>query len=661
MCGNMKFKILIAVLIFNCTFFTVYATIKLPVLFQSNMVLQRDQEIKIWGYGEVNESVLISFKQRVYETITGNDKKWFITLPAQQAGGPSEIIVKGKSNEIILNNILFGDVWVCGGQSNMQYTISQIGYKPLESDTINHQIRIFNASIDQDYVPKEELLGGTWNEISAQTLLNTSATAFFFGKFLQDSIKVPIGLLSVNLGATSIETWMSPNALKDFPQFQEYFQEYLAPGKSKATIAKEFAKLKPSWEVKYYLKGNGLKQKWYLPETDVSNWKIMNIPAWWQDKGETDFNGAVWFRKTFDLPEDAKGENFNLMLNQIDDYDIAWVNGHKVGESYGNQNWRYYSVPMSILKPKGNVLVVRVFDTGGKGGFYSNAIWGNPIVLGDWLYKKDYKINTNKFPKPTVVNISPFSSPSVLFNANIAPLTSLKVKGIIWYQGESNVNRAEEYRELFPALIRDWRREFSQGDLPFLFVQLANYGPEDMVPDSPNWAELRDAQLSALALENTGMAVAIDIGEAYDIHPRNKMDVGKRLGFEALRIAYNKNIMSQGPTYKSMQVKGDSIIIHFQEGTNQLISKNKYGYVSGFAIAGSDNQFHWANAFIQDNYVIVSNRNVKNPKSVRYAWSNNPGTTDLYNKQNLPAVPFRTDTIPYKTSGFKFSTDPWKN
>lgn len=652
-------KILIIVLLLNYVGFTAFATIRLPVIFQSNMVLQRDQEISLWGYGDIKEKVVVTFNDRLFETITGTDKKWRITLPSQKAGGPYDINIKGESNTIELKSILFGDVWVCGGQSNMQYTIAQIGYKVQKTDTLNSQIRIFNATIDHDYVPKEELLGGSWNEMSAQTLQNSSATAFFFGKFLQDSLKVPIGLLSVNLGATSIETWMSPKALKEFPQFQEYYKAYLAPAKSKETINKEFEKIKPSWKSKHYLKGDGLKQQWYLPETDVSDWKTMNIPAWWQDKGEENFNGAVWFRKTFDLPENHNGD-FTLMLNQIDDYDITWVNGHQVGESYGNQNWRYYQVPKSVLKPKGNVIVMRVFDVGGKGGIYSNAIWGNPIVLGDWLYKKDYKINADKFKKPHVVNISPFVSPSVLFNANIAPITTLGVKGIIWYQGESNANRAEEYRALFPALIKDWRSHFNQGNLPFLFVQLANYGAEDMVPDSPNWAELRDAQQSALKLENTGMAVAIDIGEAYDIHPRNKMDVGKRLGLQALKIAYNKNIVSQGPTFKSKEIKGDSIIIHYQEGTNQLISKNKYGYVSGFAIAGADNKFYWAKAYIKDNVVVVYNNKVKNPINVRYAWANNPGATDLYNQQNLPALPFKTDNLPYQTSGFEFSTDPWK-
>ncbi len=653
-------KILVAVLFLSSMAYATYATVKLPVIFQSNMVLQRDKEVSIWGYGEANENVTVLFKGAVYKTITDNTKKWSVKLPAQQAGGPFDIVIKGKQNTVSLQNILFGDVWVCGGQSNMQYTIAQIGYKPTEDDIKQRQIRVFNATIDVDYIPKEDLTGGTWSEVSETTLPNYSATAFFFGKSLHDSLQVPIGLLSVNLGATAIETWMSAKALEEFPQFQEYYKAYLAPAKSKETINKEFEKIKSSWETKHYLKGNGLKQKWYLPETDVSDWKTMNIPAWWQDKGEENFNGAVWFRKTFDLPENHQGDTFHLVLNQIDDYDITWVNGHKVGESYGNLNWRYYSVPKNILKPTGNVIVVRVFDIGGKGGIYSNAIWGNPIVLGDWLYKKDYKINAEKFPKPHVVNISPFVSPSVLYNANISPITSLKIKGFIWYQGESNANRAEEYRALFPALIKDWRNSFKQGNLPFLFVQLANYQAEDVQPSESDWAELRDAQSSVLNMANTGMATAIDIGEAHDIHPRNKMDVGKRLGMGALRVAYNRNIVSQGPTYKSKEIKGDSIIIHYQDGTNQLVSKNKYGYVSGFAIAGSDNKFYWAKAYIKDNKVVVYSNQVKNPINVRYNWTNNPGVTDLYNAQDFPALPFKTDNLPYQTSGAKYSTEPWK-
>ncbi|MEP7141851.1 MAG: sialate O-acetylesterase [Ferruginibacter sp.] len=637
------------------------ATIKLPVIFQSNMVLQRDKVVAIWGSGNKGEKVSIIFKGQTFKSVAAKDEKWSVKLPAQIAGGPFDIIVKGATNTIELKNILFGDVWICGGQSNMQLSLDQIGYSPKDTAAAkDSKLRIFTASVDMDYVPKNDLAGGTWKDASPESIRYFSATAYFFGKFLRDSIKVPIGLVSDNLGATSVETWMSAEALAKFPQFSAYQEAYLEPAKSFKEVTAAFEKIKPEWEKNYYLKGQGIDQKWYLPSTDTSGWKTMEIPAWWEDKGMADFDGAVWFRKNFDLPLNFKDDVFSLALNQIDDYDIVWVNGTKVGEGFGNVNWRNYSVPAKILKPKDNVLVVRVFDAGGKGGMYSNAIWGNPILLGNWLYKPDYKIDAAAFPRPHVVNISPFSTPAVLYNGCIAPITSLAVKGFIWYQGESNASRAVEYRDLFPAFINDWRSHFNQGNLPFLFVQLANYMQKAATPEESEWAELRDAQAAALRLPNTGMAVAIDIGEANDIHPKNKMEVGKRLGLSALQVAYHKNIVSKGPAYESMEIKGDSMIVHYVKGTGNLLTKNKNGTVNGFAIAGKDNKFHWAKAYLKNNRVIIHCKEVANPVSVRYAWSDNPGTTDLYNSSGLPAAPFRTDSLPLKTAAKLFSENPWE-
>lgn len=640
--------------------FTSLGEIRLPVIFQNNMVLQRDKEINIWGFGNTGEKVVINFKDKNYKTVTGKNGKWSAKLPSQPAGGPYEISISGMGKIIHLKNILFGDVWICGGQSNMQFTIDESGFKTSDSEKINNKnIRLFTASIDMDYVPKDDLAGGTWKVASAESIKDFSAVGYFFGQLLQDSLHVPIGLISDNLGATSVETWMSPDAIKPFSQFNSYYKENLFPAKSFKEVTAAFEKMKPLWEKNYYLKGKGIDQKWYLPETDVSDWKSMEVPNWWEDNGYKDFDGAMWFRKNFDLPENFKGDTFNLALNQIDDYDIAWINGKKIGEGFGNLNWRNHKVPSNILNPKNNILVVRVFDAGGRGGMYSGAIWGNPVLLGKWLYKPGYKIDAAKFPRPHVVNVSPFSSPSVLYNGNIAPITSLSVKGIIWYQGESNAGRAYEYRALFPAMIKDWRTKFNQGNIPFLFVQLANYMQEKATPGESEWAELREAQTLALQLPGTGMAVTIDIGEASDIHPKNKIDVGKRLGTAALKIAYAQETKNTSPLYKSMEIKEDSAVIYFTNESGDLVTKDKYGYVRGFQIAGADKKFHWGKAYINNNSVIVYSEEVQKPLAVRYAWSDNPGVIDLYNTEGLPASPFRTDDWLLKTKGKLFSENPW--
>ena len=643
------------VLLFEGLSVTVNATISLPVIFQSNMVLQRDKEVAIWGFGNPGEKVVIDFNGQVYMAITGKNRNWSITLPSQGSGGPYAITVRGVSNSIELKNILFGDIWICGGQSNMEYTIYEMGYSPEDTAAISSEIRIFTASINMDYVPRNDLSGGNWKVASAGSIKSFSAIAYFFGKFLHDSLNIPIGLISDNLGSTAIEPWMSPEALSGFSQFDSFYKEYLAPGKSFKEITAVFEKMKPEWESGYYLRGQGIEQKWYLPRTDISDWKIMEIPSWWEDKGLTDYDGAVWFRKSFDLPADFKEDSLVLALDQVDDYDIMWINGQKVGEGYGNLNWRSYKVPATFLKSKGNVIVVRVFDAGGKGGIYSQDINGDPILSGKWFYKPDYKIDAKKFPRPHVVNVSPYSTPAILYNGNIAPLTSLSIKGFIWYQGESNGARAKEYDDLFPALIRDWRNHFKQGDLPFLFVQLPNFLEEDTTPRESDWAELRDAQASALKLPNTGMVVTIDIGDARRIHPKNKLDVGKRLAIVALQVAYKKDIVAKGPTYEYMEIKSDTVIIHYAKEKDSLITKDKYGYVRGFAVAGGDNKFYWAKAYIRNNTVILTCKEVSHPVAVRYAWSFNPGIVDLYNSSGLPAVPFRTDNLPLKTAGKVFT------
>lgn len=631
------------------------AEIRLPRIFQDNMVLQRDQEVRIWGIAAASEKIHLEFKHKTYSTEAGKDGKWEIKLPPQPAGGPWTLVLQGE-NTLSLKNVLFGDVWICSGQSNMQFTIDQIAYR--EKDTAaatNPQLRLFTAGFDIDFVPKDDLAGGSWQEASVETMKHFSAVAWFFGRYLVDTLQVPIGLVSVNLGASSAEAWMSPEALSAFPQFGAYHAAWLAPGKSMEEITRAFEKQKDRWARKHYLKGPGLEEEWFRPETDVSAWKTMTLPAKWEDQGLPEFDGAVWFRKEFDLPEDFNGDTYWLRLAQIDDHDIAWVNGQKIGETYGNLNWRNYAVPAKLLKPKNNVLVLRVFDQGGDGGIRSGSIWWDATLQGAWLYKPGLKIDPKEFRAPKVANASPFTSPSGLFHGNIAPLTNFAVKGVIWYQGESNASRAGEYQELFPALIQDWRKQWNRPDLPFLFVQLANYLPESAQPEASDWAELREAQALALALPYTGMAVAIDIGEAYDIHPRNKWDVGKRLGLAALQVAYKKPVLAAGPTYDRMEVRNDTIVIHYKHTGKGLVTRDKYGYVRGFAIAGEDRKFHWARAWIRGNTIHVFSEQVSRPVAVRYAWANNPGPLDLYNKEGLPAAPFRTDAWPGNTDGKEFS------
>ena len=629
----------------------IFANIRLPVIFQNNMVLQRDKPCKIWGWADKNEKISLIFNAKTYSAKANKEGSWQIILPSQNAGGPYDISITGN-NRVELKNILFGDVWLCGGQSNMQMNVNETGYIPVADKDNNSNIRLFTAHITSDFVPQKDLKGGEWKIAGTETIRDFSAVAYFFGRYLQEKANVPIGLISDNLGATTVETWMSQEALQQFPQFDHYVNTYLKPKKSFNEIRTAFEKMKPAWEQEYYLANDpGLNEKWYLPTTDFSGWSAMDIPTYWEWSGLNDYDGSVWYQRNFDLPENFNDKIYRLNIGMADDYSITWVNGYKLGETYGNRVFSTYYVPDSILKKKNNVVVVRVFDAGGTGGLY-NMLWETQL-MGKWKYKPGVKIDAKNFQKPFVVNYDPFSSPSNLYNGSIAPIKNLSLKGFVWYQGEGNAWRATEYKELFPAFIKDWRKQFAQGDLPFLFVQLANFTAEPLAPTESDWAELREAQASALALPNTAMITAIDIGEANDIHPKNKKDVGYRLGMAALKTVYGMDSISLSPVYNRYEVSGDSIIIHFKNNP-AIITKDKYGYIRGFSIAGADKKFQWAKAYVKENQVVVYNSQVKNPVAVRYAWANNPGPLDLYTPEGLPVLPFRTDEWPGITIGKRF-------
>lgn len=651
----MKFNKLLVAFICMCSFqFVAKADIELSNLFSDHMVLQREMPIEIWGTGSQGEKISLLFSNKEYASQVDHAGNWSIQLEPQKSGGPYDILIKGN-NTIVLKDILFGDVWICSGQSNMQWEIHQTPYQEMDTAYFNSEmLRFIKVHIDTDYLPRSKIKAGSWQVASKDNVPYFSAVAYHFGKYVQKEIGVPIGLVSSNLGATSIEAWMSNESLLQFDQFREEVGHIVKRNKNFKQLRDNFLKIKAEWESQYYLKGPGITGKWYLPTTDISSWLDMSVPGFWEDVDELglkDHDGAVWMRKNFDLPDGYDQDSFLLALTQIDDYDITWVNGVKVGETYGRHNFRNYMIGADILKPKDNVLVIRVFDTGDKGGFSTNAFWMIGSIRGTWKIKKGISIDAESFPGVDMPNVSPFSSPGVLYNANIAPLTRQPIKGVIWYQGESNAGRAEEYRSLFPAMIKDWRNQWEQ-KFPFLFVQLANYLAEDESPKNSNWAELREAQNLALELPDVGMAVTIDIGEAHDIHPKNKEDVGKRLGKAALHHAYGRS-NQLSPIFKSAHFDNGKAVINFKHAEG-LHSRDKFGYVRGFAIAGENKKFVWAQAKVVGDAVQVFSSKVQNPTAVRYSWSDNPGPLDLYNKAGLPVSPFRTDSWPGGTTGLKY-------
>jgi sialate O-acetylesterase len=391
----------------------------------------------------------------------------------------------------------------------------------------------------------------------------------------------------------------------------------------------------------------GLSEKWYDPAFMPVGWKTMDLPKPWGNTELAQDDGIVWFRREIILPKGVTDQQGLLGLGPIDDRDDAYVNGVQVGSTNSYVKDRQYNLNPGILNEGKNVVVIRVTDSGGGGGFNGRSpqlfleVAGVRHPLdGEWHYKSS--VLTTDFG---IKEVGPNSFPSQLYNAMIAPLTKFTISGVIWYQGESNVGAPQKYQQLFPSLIQDWRRKWGN-DFPFLWVQLANFQKSSDQPQESNWAALREAQTMTLKLPSTGQALAIDIGEAGDIHPRNKQDVGLRLALAALKVAYGKDVVYSGPVYNSVKKEGSALRISFDHVGGGLVSKgDKYGYLKGFAVAGADGKFVWAKAHIEGGDVLVSSPAVSDPISVRYAWADNPDDANLFNAEGLPACPFRSDVL----------------
>lgn len=631
-------KVLLALIIT----FSVNAQIKLPRLISDGMILQRDTKVNIWGWASANENIELDFKGKKYKTTTSEEGKWSIQLPSQKAGGPFEMTLKG-TNTIVLKNILFGDVWLCSGQSNMELPMDRLKdkYKDEIAKSQNSNIRQFLVP-DEYYFEKErtDFSSGSWVEANPVNVLQFTGVGYFFANEIYEKYKIPIGLINSALGGSPAESWINEEGIKKFP---DYYQEYLKfkDGKLEKQIDENDRKVNSEWYKLLNETDLGLKNKW-KNSTDISDWKTMNIPGYWADGELGNLNGSVWFKKEFVL-ENLKENQAKLILGRIVDADSVFVNGNFVGTTSYQYPPRIYSFNTNILKEGKNEITVRVINNSGRGGFvtdkpYELIIGDKTIDLkGNW----NYQLGSKMLPLPgqTFVRWKPVG----LYNAMIAPLKNYPLKGVLWYQGESNTKNPSEYLSLMETLIETWRNQLQQEKLPFLLVQLTNYMDPKPEPQESNWAALRQQQTNLLRVPNTGLAVTIDLGEWNDIHPLNKYDVGKRLALQARKLVYGeKKIIASGPLFKSVKKEGNKLIIDFSDIGTGLEIKNG-NELKEFAIAGNDGKFVWAKAVIEGDKVIVSSDLVPNPVKVRYAWADNPDTANLYNKENLPASPFEAE------------------
>jgi sialate O-acetylesterase len=603
--------------------------------------------VKIWGWAGDKEEITVHFIDSVYRTKANDSGEWNIILPACEAGGPYQMIIEA-SDTIMIKNILFGDVWVCSGQSNMELSMRRVSWVyPDEIATpADDHIRQFYVPRKYDFnEPQKDLDAGTWKNADTEDILDFSAVAYFFAETLYDTYKVPVGLINSSLGGSPVQAWMSEEALKPFPVYLEEAQRFKDSGLI-SQIEKEDRTRIRNWYELLGQKDEGYKdtQKiWYKPDINTSDWATMKIPGYWSDTLHEQVNGVVWFRKKITVPSDMVGKKATLILGRIVDADSVFINGVFAGTISYQYPPRRYDIPPDLLQDGENTIVIRVISNADKGGFVPDKPY--EIVAGDDTIdlKGDWKYRIGARMEPLASETFIRWKPVGLYNAMIAPLLNYSIKGVIWYQGEANAQNPYEYTRLFSALISDWRKKWHCGDFPFLYVQLHNFMETHEQPSESNWALMREAQLKALSVPKTGMAVAIDIGEWNDIHPLNKKDVGMRLALAARKVAYgDRDIVYSGPVYKDMKTDGNRIILTFTNTGSGLISKGG-GDLSQFAIAGTDGQFVWAKAKIENNKVIVWSPEVSNPVAVRYAWADNPGGANLYNKEGLPASPFRTD------------------
>ncbi len=652
-----KYFLLLIVLASIC--FQTHANIIMPKLFSDNMVLQQNVAIPVWGWATANEKVEVNFNHQIKRTRADKQGKWMIRLDAELAGGPFELTVKGK-NTIQIKNVLVGEVWICSGQSNMAFLVNDVMNAEKEIMDADYPfIRHFTVKKNIGYQPKEDVKDGRWEVCNPASVGNFTAVGFFFAKKLYNELKIPIGIIHSSWGGTDAESWISREAFESSDEFKE-----MIGGVKKIdldSLAENYIKTKvKEMEI---LQGAAINLHDVSGYKELSfndaGWPQMNQPGTWDKQEPGRLVGTVWFRKTVLLSANDVEKPAILELSKIVNEDITYVNGVKVGSNTLWDAKRKYPIPAGILKEGKNVIAIRVVDTdNGNGGIYGEAsdvkmsIENKVVPLnGKWKYQVESVkslIGKNSFP-------------SLLYNGMINPLIPFAFKGVLWYQGESNAWRAYQYRKALPLLISDWRSKWKQGDFPFYIVQLSSYNSANGNSNNgSSWAELREAQTLSLQVPNTEICITTDIGNPKDVHPTNKQDVGKRLSAIALKNVYEKDIVCNGPSYKSMEIQRNKIILSFDNIGSGLTTTDKYGYIKGFEIAGPDKLFYYAQAYIDSNKVVLYNENVANPIAVHFGWADDASDDNLYNKEGFPAGPFRTDDWKNLTKDEKYKIEKLK-
>ncbi len=611
----------------------------LPVLFSDGAILQRDRPMPVWGWASPGARIRVQFDHHNAIATADAQGQWETQLPAHVAGGPYLLVVEGDGGRRQASDVWVGDVWLASGQSNMEWPLLRAadGVREVASAD-DPQLRHFKVPKSWSGRPEPRLAGGDWKAATPQNAGEFSAVGYFFARELRERTGVPIGIIDSSWGGSAIEAWMGAQALGlDTGEGADAIAQVRAED---ARITAATRTRIERWPV---VRGD---PSWRAPDLDDSDWDSIPVARQWESSGYDGMDGIGWYRTTFTLDAAEANAGIRLGVGQIDDSDVTYVNGVQVGETREHWNLpRVYAVPAAVVKEGVNHIAVKVTDLAGGGGMHGDdrerfvqAGEGRRRALRGWKFR------------PGAVTVSLLDNknqqPTLLYNQMIHPLQRFPVKGVIWYQGETNANQAGalKYRDQFAAMIRQWRSERAQPQLPFLWVQLANFqAGEDKGALSP-WALLRESQSSVLALPATGQAVTIDIGNPGNIHPTNKRDVGHRLALAARHVAYGESLVYSAPVYQQATFAAHQASLRFDPMGSALALRAGAATAGGFTIAGADRRFHPAQARIDGDRVVVASAAVARPVAVRYGWSENPVDANLVNREQLPVSPFRTDT-----------------
>lgn len=635
--------------------FTAHAEVRLSNVFGEHMVLQRDRPLRLWGQATPGQTLSVELADRKASVRVGADGRWRVELPPLPAGGPHHLRVKGDRT-VELNDVLIGDVWLLGGQSNMEWPLSQTDTGPQEvASPQNPQLRQLRVPLRASVRPEAEIEPAPWVVAEPGKVGDFSAIGYHFARQMQAVQGVPIGLVHTAWGGSMLETWVRRDAALKDPDLAPAVRALPADNAAFGAALRQRAYDRvAAWQPGLPLEGVDTSN-WSAAADIDGNWPTLQAPHEWESQGLANVDGVVWMRKRIELSTAQAAGASELRLAKVDDCDEVWVNGQKVGGQCGYDLPRRYALPAGMLRAGSNWIAVRITDTGGGGGFHGDAAEmrldtaaGTVALTGAW------RARVEQIVAPTAPAAN--DGPALGHNGLIAPLQGLSVRGVLWYQGEENSQRAAAYAEGFKRLIQDWRGQFGDPGLPFFFVQLASWQPlANNRPGAGSWAELRASQAAALTLPHTGMATAIDVGDAVDIHPRDKRTVARRLAALALHELGLRAAPADGPRVVGHEARGSDFVLRFAATAGGLRTARAGEPLRGFYLAGADRRWVAAQARLEGDRIVLRNSAVPAPVAARYAWVDNPSEANVVGGDGLPLPPLRTDDWPLETAGRRYA------